>query len=348
MNKKDLDKIKLPENLDDIIDDAINKADEDKKKNNKRKWYKKGFGSVAAGLAIIATVGIGTTALAQGIPNIKVMFEEIHNSIKENGTSSKYETELNKTVNDNGVGVTITKAIYNGQSVYITYKVESEEPFKYLKSENFPDVVNNRMLPLAESKLSFTDEKIRERDTRLEGEFIDEHTFVGVGQYDLMNVKKPVPDEFEFITSINALAIENMGSADDEGQVFKGSWDFKIPVKVEKSLTKEIDVNDINEKGLGITKIYDTPSEMKIITKHPKDTDMMSCILYIFDENGEIILPQSDEWHDDYSVATIPKRGKSFDKIRVELWSEVVKGDEARANVDKDIILYSKEIDLKK
>lgn len=347
MNKKDLDKIKLPEDLDNIIDDAINKADEYKKKNNKKKWYKKGFGSVAAGIAIVATLGIGTTSLAQGIPNIKIMFEEIHNNIKGNETSSKYETDLNKTVHNNGVGITISKAIYDGQSLYITYKVESKEPFKYLKNEKFPNVVNNQMLPLAETKLSFTDEKIVERNRRIDGEFIDEHTFVGVGQYDLMDVKKPIPNEFEFITNINALAIENMNSSDDEGQVFKGSWDFKIPVKVEKSLTKEIDVNDINEKGLGITKIYDTPSEMKIITKHPKDTDMMKCILYIFDENGEMILPQSDAWHDDYSVAIIPKKGESYDKIRVELWSEVVKGDEERANVDKNIILYSKEIDLK-
>ena len=33
MNKKDLDKINLPNNLDDIIDEAINMAHEDKKKN---------------------------------------------------------------------------------------------------------------------------------------------------------------------------------------------------------------------------------------------------------------------------------------------------------------------------
>lgn len=33
MNKKDLDKINLPNNLDDIIDEAINMANEDKKKN---------------------------------------------------------------------------------------------------------------------------------------------------------------------------------------------------------------------------------------------------------------------------------------------------------------------------
>ena len=31
MNKKDLDKINLPNNLDDIIDEAINMAHEDKK-----------------------------------------------------------------------------------------------------------------------------------------------------------------------------------------------------------------------------------------------------------------------------------------------------------------------------
>ena len=346
MNKKDLDKINLPNNLDDVIDEAINMAHEDKKKNKINKGYNKVFKTIAASVAIVITLGIGTTTLAQGISNIKIMFEEIHNSIKGNGSSLKYETEINKTVINNGIGITISEAIYDGQSLYITYKVESKDAFKYIKDNKFPNVVNNQILPLADIKLSFTDEKIIERNGRIEGKFIDDHTFIGVGQYDLIDLKKPIPNEFEFITTINALAIENMSSSDDEGQVFKGNWAFKIPVKVEKSLTKEIDINDVNERGLGINKIYNTPSEIKIITKHPKDMEIMSCMLYVFDENGKMILIESDKWYDDYSVATIIKDDRDFHKIRVEFWSEVVKGDEERANVDKDIIMYSKEINL--
>ena len=109
-------------------------------------------------------------------------------------------------------GITISEAIYDGQSLYITYKVESKDAFKYIKDDKFPNVVNNQMLPLADIKLSFTDEKIIERNGRIEGKFIDDHTFIGVGQYDLIDLKKPIPNEFEFITTINALAIENMSS----------------------------------------------------------------------------------------------------------------------------------------
>ncbi|XZH91535.1 DUF4179 domain-containing protein [Clostridium perfringens] len=135
MNKKDLDKINLPNNLDDVIDEAINMAHEDKKKNKINKGYKKVFKTIAASVAIVITLGIGTTTLAQGISNIKIMFEEIHDSIKGNGSSLKYETEINKTVSNNGIGITISEAIYDGQSLYITYKVESKDAFKYIKDE---------------------------------------------------------------------------------------------------------------------------------------------------------------------------------------------------------------------
>ena len=106
MNKKDLDKINLPNNLDDVIDEAINMAHEDKKKNKINKGYNKVFKTIAASVAIVITLGIGTTTLAQGISNIKIMFEEIHNSIKGNGSSLKYETEINKTVinRNNNIG----------------------------------------------------------------------------------------------------------------------------------------------------------------------------------------------------------------------------------------------------
>ena len=78
MNKKDLDKINLPNNLDDIIDEAINMAHEDKKKNKiKGKGYKKVFKNIAAGLAIITGIGVGTTTLAYGVPVIKNAFERI-------------------------------------------------------------------------------------------------------------------------------------------------------------------------------------------------------------------------------------------------------------------------------
>ncbi|MDZ4992263.1 DUF4179 domain-containing protein [Clostridium perfringens] len=345
MNKRDLDKINLPDNLDNIIDDAINMADEDKKKNRETKGYKKRFKTIAAGLALATTLGIGTTALAYGIPDIKNAFKEIHDKMEGHGNLSKYETEINKTVYNNGVGVTISEAIYDGQSLYVTYKVESEKPFKYLRDDDYPNIANTHILPLSKVEVSFTDEKLDKVDKRIEGDFIDEHTFIGVEQYDLMDLKTEIPNEFEFTTNINALAIEKMDSS-GEGQVFKGSWDFKVPVKVDKSLTKEIEVNDVNEKGMGVIKIYDTPSEFKIVTTSPKDVEPWDCVLQIFDEDGKLIPYGSGGSYGDYSVTRLPKKYKPLNKIRVEFWSEVVKGDEERANVDKSIIMYSKEINL--
>ena len=176
MNKKDLDKINLPNNLDDIIDEAINMANEDKKKNKiKGKGYKKVFKNIAAGLAIITGIGVGTTTLAYGVPIIKNAFERIQKEIWNKGDYSKYATEVNQTVSNNGVGITLSEILCDGQNLYVSYVIESKEPFKYIKYKYDPvkdyDITKEQAEKIekmqldyaAEAKVSFTDSELDNR-----------------------------------------------------------------------------------------------------------------------------------------------------------------------------------------
>ncbi|MDZ5254297.1 DUF4179 domain-containing protein [Clostridium sp. LIBA-8841] len=358
MNKKGLDKINLPDNLDNIIDDAISMAEEDKKKNRKGKGYKKVFKNIAAGIAIVTILGLGTTTLTYGIPEIKNAFEKIQNEMLNKGDYSKYATEVNQTVYDNGVGITLSEILCDGQNLYVTYIVESEEPFKYinydydpvkdydLTKEQAEEIVNTQMLDESYSKVSFTQKKLDNSGIAgLEGKYINEHTFVGVEKYDLTTLNMEIPVKFDFEINYKRLIVSSWNSEREKDQEFKGSWNFKVPVKVDKSLTKEINVDDINKEGIGVSKVYETPFEIKILTNHPKDTEVLNYIVEVYDNNGDRLKLESQKWEDEYSIVTLFKDDKKINTIKVVFYDESLKAIDDE-NLEKHIS-YSKEINLR-
>lgn len=362
MSKKDLDKIKLPENLDNFIDDAINKADEDKKKNNKKKWYKKGFGSIAAGLAIVTTIGIGTTTLVYGLPAIKSAFSQIQNELYVKGEYSKYATEINQTVNDNGIGITLSEILCDGKNLYVTYVIKSKEPFKYLKYKYDPvkdyditkeqaDKIEKRYIDYrGKSKVSYGDKYMESIDCySLEGKFIDNNTFVGLLQFDLTDSNKKIPDEFEFTMNFDSIVVEPW-SDKEKPQIFNGSWNFKVPVKVDKSLVKEIKVNDFNKDGIGVQKVLVSPFEVRVVTTgfNSKKNDYW---VRAYDEKGNLLKPLKSSWESNNGecVSVIARENKNIKKMKVEIYIPYV--DENGKDYFKDpreTVLYSKEINLEK
>ena len=339
MNKKDLDKINLPNNLDDVIDEAINMAHEDKKKNKiKGKGYKKVFKSIAAGLAIITGIGVGTTTLAYGVPVIKNAFERIQKEIWNKGDYSKYATEVNQTVSNNGVGITLSEILCDGQNLYVSYVIESKEPFKYIKYKYDPvkdyDITKEQAEKIekmqldyaAEAKVSFTDSELDNSGVSgLEGRFIDDHTFVGVEEYNLTSLNMKIPDEFEFIINFNSIVEEGWNSERDKDNVLEGTWNFKVPVKVDKSLSKCIEVNAINNDGICIKEIISTPIKLKVVTTG-YDREKNDYWVRVYDEKGNILRTSSGEELSSYGeyLSTIAKEGEDIKKIKVEIYKPFV------------------------
>ena len=337
MNKKDLDKINLPNNLDDIIDEAINMANEDKKKNKiKGKGYKKVFKNIAAGLAIITGIGVGTTTLAYGVPIIKNAFERIQKEIWNKGDYSKYATEVNQTVSNNGVGITLSEILCDGQNLYVSYVIESKEPFKYIKYKYDPvkdyDITKEQAEKIekmqldyaAEAKVSFTDSELDNSGVSgLEGRFIDDHTFVGVEEYNLTSLNMKIPDEFEFTINFNTIVEEGWNIERDKDNVLEGTWNFKVPVKVDKLLSKCIEVNAINNDGIGIKEVIATPIKLKVVT-NGYDREKNDYWVRVYDEKGNILRTSSGEELSSYGeyLSTIAKEGEDIKKIKVEIYFE--------------------------
>lgn len=362
MNKKDLDKINLPNNLDDIIDEAINMANEDKKKNKiKGKGYKKVFKNIAAGLAIITGIGVGTSTFVYGVPIIKNAFERIQKEIWNKGDYSKYATEVNQTVSNNGVGITLSEILCDGQNLYVSYVIESKEPFKYIKYKYDPvkdyDITKEQAEKIekmqldyaAEAKVSFTDSELDNSGVSgLEGRFIDDHTFVGVEEYNLTSLNMKIPDEFEFTINFNTIVEEGWNIERDKDNVLEGTWNFKVPVKVDKLLSKCIEVNAINNDGIGIKEVIATPIKLKVVT-NGYDREKNDYWVRVYDEKGNILRTSSGEELSSYGeyLSTIAKEGEDIEKIKVEIYKPFVdENGKDYFHDPRETILYSKEINL--
>lgn len=290
MNNSKYNEIAIPDNLDARIDEGIKNASLEKIKNKRRKKNKV-IGTIAASLIAVATIGIVNPALATKIPIIKSVFETIEKNIYFPGNYSQYATSVNETAYSNGVGITLSEILCDGQSLYVTYIVESEKPFKYTSWGDSGLMDMNQLITSeAYNKVDFTDEELDNSGfAGLEGKFIDENTFVGVQKYHLSSLKAEIPEQFTFQTKINL--IENYGVNADDISLYKwGTWAFKFPVVVDKSLRKVIDLSnqEIESDIVKVNSISITPFEM-IVDVNYKVGKWNDYRVFMYDENGEII-----------------------------------------------------------
>ena len=229
MNKKDFNNIKIPENIDGFIENSFNDAY--KLKNKKR--TKKVSGIIAAGLTCFIMLGVTQPAIASTIPQLQRVFEQLQSRLINGGKDVNYVMEVNKSIKNNGVEVTLTSITFDGRYLNASYLVKSDTSFKVSGIE----ISESQLLYEHNEKVSFTDEKLDSSGVAgLEGRFIDDNTFEGVEQYDLKSLKGAIPDNFEFEILINAFrCIPNVG--DDRAELIRvGDWGFKVNVNSGESL----------------------------------------------------------------------------------------------------------------
>lgn len=285
MCNKSYDDINIPKNIDDVIEQGVAMAMEERKtRNNKRRM--KTMGKIAAGLGVMVTLGVANPALASKLPIVGGVFESIERNIYFPGNYSEYATSINETVYSNGIGVTLSEVLCDGQSLYVTYKVESEKPFRNTSWNNDGEMDMDQLI--MEEAYNRVDFSFKELDNTgfagIEGKFIDEKTFVGVQKYHLDSLETEIPDEFEFKTKIKY--IENYNTEDeDKSDIRKGTWAFKVPVKVNKDLKKVVEVENIESDIAKLNSVSITPFGLSVDVSYKEGTwdKYEACVT---DENG--------------------------------------------------------------
>jgi hypothetical protein len=284
MSDINFNNIPIPSDLDNLIESSVTKA----QKHKGRVRFKASMTIISSAIILVVTLGVFNPALAAKLPIVKNVFKAIEKNVFNSGNYSKYATEVKKTASDKDISVTLSEVLCDGETLYVTYSINSKTPFKNIKAYYKPDIDLSKEFPVDTSRmlvghsdysLNFTKKKPDIGSEEMEGYFVDDYNFVGMKKYDLTLLDEKIPDEFNFYVELNCIAdglegkpITINGVERSTLKFFEGNWKFNVPVKVNRALTRTIQVKDVEYNGIKVESIVITPFETKIKTTHPEGT----------------------------------------------------------------------------
>lgn len=272
---RELDKIKVPDNLDKLTDKAIEKGVKYKKSQKRKVKY---IGMVAV-FSLIFTTGLVTTGVADEIPLLGNVFKELRNELGLRGEVKGVNISTEPIV-QNGVSIQAQDAICDDYGVYVSFVVKTD------KDKPFLNDLNDKQLLVSErGVVDFEDGELETLGlSGLQGKFIDENTFIGVKSFSF-NGKKDIPKNFNINVEFESVALN---SVEDNVPRVSGNWKFNIPVEYKKGI-KEINTN-IKNGNIEIEKINIGKLNTELVVKGPKNimqTD--EATIFLYDDKGKEI-----------------------------------------------------------
>jgi hypothetical protein len=304
----------------------------------------------AASISLVVTLGTINPTLAAKLPLIGSMFKLIEKNVESPADYSKYATSLNEAVSDNGIKVSLSDILCDGEGLYVTYKVESNEPFKYELNGNEPLDSDQLLENEAYHKVSFSDnELVMGKVSGLDGKFIDEHTFIGMKKYYIKLLGKEIPDNFDFEVKITSLAT-HVSDNNHKNQIYNGNWEFKVPVKVDKSISKNIDINYKTDNVFSIDSITITPFSVVINSTNPGNDHYNMKV--IDDKNRKLKSDSGRSLNENKKINYFDALPKDCKSLRVIIYKDKLNQKETNENSDGsyeevgDVILLDKTISV--
>jgi len=269
-----------------------------KGKNKVRKWIT-AIASTAAILALSSGLLIANPVLAAKIPIIGKIFERVEDNVTYSGdfkdkadvlTAEPEDAEVNVetdeagetaeiaadttyVVEDQGMTFTASEVYCDGHSLYLTAKVESKDGgftnmTGYMNEEGTGERVKH-MYAWGDGQ---TDKGIYGENTgqSLEGEVLDDNTFVGMMKLDLAQM---VSEDGTFDLKLSMLGFDDYEHSESEDidvtHRYDGSWELSIPYTVDKTSAKTIEVNEAADNGLKIDKVFVSPYQVLVYLDAP-------------------------------------------------------------------------------
>lgn len=294
MSNTEFNNINVPDNIDIFIENGVKQA-LDEKKIKKNGVFKKVSMAIVASLIALVILNITNPALASRLPIVGSVFNSIEKNIYYPGNYSGYATKVNESVHSNDATVTLSEILCDGRTLYVTYIIEKDTPFRITshdpKNDGKEFNENQMLIDYAYGKANFSNDELCDTGfAGLEGKFVNDKTFVGMEEYHLDALKMKIPDEFNFKVKINSFYTQHRYKDYEDKDITKGTWAFSVPVKVDKSIRKEISVedcvnNDVKIESLSISK-FDTILNYKSLGIDIKRTNVS-----IYYEDGEELSP---------------------------------------------------------
>lgn len=269
----------------------------------------------------------GNPAVSEGRKESKGNFPVGAEPDIENGSGKGQEEEGESAYQDTDSGFTITFTEYyaTDQAIYLGVCVESEEELPELATMG--DTNYQLMQIAAREDYSFREDRIS-NVWPVEGRQEDEHTFVGIMRMDYEQIgmdkrryneaceeadekgepypelnadthdewidKIEIPDVFQVDMQIYRIWAY---SAELPSRYEKlGEWNFSFRIAQSDTGMRSVQVDEINEQGIGVDHIELTPIELSVYTAEPKDSSYYTVAL---DRNGLALSGGNAYWSGD-------------------------------------------------
>lgn len=294
------DKIPVPEDLDQRVRAGIEEGKKRRKKIAFRKTAKVGMG-MAAAVALASVLCISNPSFAAKMPLIGHIFEQVENNTSVKGDFSQVAETLTQstentadgtyTKTSNGITVTLSEVYYNKNAMYIAMSLYSEEPFP--EDIKIKDHVKDYILDFdqaaisGENTFSFMPDEKTFLFNYMEGKFVDDHTFAGMLRVDLSSLETEPTDTFTCHMALDSIRFDNVNFKVADEKNYEGNWDFDLNVKLDTKDTQTVEVNEVNDDGVGLEKVVKTRYELRVYPKDKSETDGKYYFAEVFDANGE-------------------------------------------------------------
>ena len=292
MDKKYIDSIRLPNNIDSIIDNAISRAERNRnKKKNRMK-----IAATSIFISSLAIFSLTNRTFADNVPFLGKVFENA--DIKKNNYNNdynKYAKGINVTETYGSISMKIDQAACDGNSIYISTVITNKNGFKVPSKSEYNPWWGYQICPEDETRVNFNyygDTEDKSYRTLLSngliGNFIDDNTFIGVAKYDLAGFKGEVPDKFRLKIGINALNYDFSEKNDKPNHIIS-IFNFAFDVtKIGSSEIKTV-IPNLNSKDIKVEKICFTPFSTNVTFSIPKELEKRFEIPTLYDETGHEI-----------------------------------------------------------
>ena len=124
--------------------------------------------------------GVSLNVIAQRMPFLNNVFEELKNnkssetmSISFNEYIDKYSQSINQAVTSNGITVTAEKVVCDGRNLYVSYIIKKDTKFD-------EDQLSTNITISDRNTVDFKKNSNLWSKGSLEGDFVDDYTFVGI------------------------------------------------------------------------------------------------------------------------------------------------------------------------
>lgn len=368
------DEIKVPqEELDHIVNEKLDIIRKKARKKRKRTLLYS-LASAAACIVLLVILSVSNPVLAAQIPLIGHLFEKVedkqpyYRNMEDNTVQTMPETGDTEN-NVNGIKISLSEIYCNTEALYMTVMIESEDTFpEYIlnnmlvRSAQIPDLF---MLDAA-GVFDFTDQRLI-FPLQVNGEYMDEHTFVGSTRIDFtlgysssdengndidFVFPDTIPESFHLNMDIKKIYTFYETSASDSWETYTldGPWSFEADVTVKQTEKIIKEVNDYAPNGVGITTAE--KGEYEILLNYGYDETMTE---YDVDSLQSVILDADGKYMTD-RAGMLPIGDFNASKIHIyylpadsdEEWMSIQEKLAAGEPADfiKELAIHHTEIDF--